>query len=145
LGARGARNLVVDGFVGLRCRLAIVAALGVVLLVRQFVGDRDRGLAFGGVAFFLARLRRADNARFRIEQVGGVGDLGIVEGGVDLGAGAAGADDTFDNALDLILQPLLESGLALKRAGRKSVLAHRGTVGEQASGLIDDRDRLRVE
>src|SRR4029077_9890247 len=113
LGLGGAGDLVI---VGLFALLALVAGLRravLVLVARQFVVDGDLAIAFGGHAGFFPGLRRAQHPSLRIELVGGLGDLVVVEIGGELDAGAAGADDGGDDIFDLLAHPLLEGGATL--------------------------------
>ena len=138
----GARDVVVDGLVGLLGQLARRRVLPV-LVSRQLVLDRDLALILLGGGILLARLRRAHHAAVGIKLVRGLGDAVEVEIGRDLDAGAAGADDARDDVLDLLAQAPLVGDLAL--VGDRAALVVGGAVGEQAAGLVDDRDALGLE
>ncbi len=56
-----------------------------------------------------------------------------------------GADDPLDDALHLILQPLLERGLAFGAAGGHARFFLAAAIGEQGAALVDDRDLLGIE
>ena len=150
LGLGCARNLVVDDFLGLAVlvarRLRAGGRLGGTLLcARQIVGDRD--LAFLVVARghdFLAGLAGANDAAFRVEPVGGLGDAVEVEIGGELDARAPGSHHRGNDGLDLIAHPLLERDLALigAHAARRLIAI---AVGQQAAGFVDDRNALRLQ
>ena len=143
LGLGGAGDLVI---VGLFALLALVARdrSGVpVLVARQFVVDGDLAVVAGGGAGFFPGLARAQHPALGIELVGGLGDLVVVEIGRELDPGAAGADHRGHDGLDLVAHPLLEAGAAIVAGGVVGLGA--GAIGEQLTGLVDDRDPLRLQ
>ena len=113
------------------------------LIARQFIVDRDLAVVVGGRGGFLAGLGGAQHPPFRIELVGSLGDLVVVEIGGELDAGAALADHRGDDRLDLVAHPLLEGGAALVADGVFGIGA--GAVGQQPAGFVDDRHPLRLQ
>ena len=112
----------------------------------QLVADRD--LAFAAVAVgggFLARLARAHDAALGIELLRGLGDAVEVEIGGELHAGATGTDHRDDDPLDLLAQPPLIGGLPLVGVDAAESAVGGRAIGEQAAGLVDDRDPLGLE
>ena len=148
LGLGGARNFVIDDFLGLLALIALAAggAAAVLVAAGQFVGDRDWAafLAVIGGRLFFAGLARAHDAAVRIELVGRLGDAVEVEIGVELDARLTGADHRGDDLLDLLAQAVFVSQLALVGAAAAQRIFLRRPVGEQPAGLVDDRDALRL-
>ena len=103
----------------------------------------DLALIVLGGGAFLARLRRAHHAAVRIELVGGLGDAVEVEIGRDLDPRVARPDHLGNDVLELLAQAPLVGHLAL--VGNRAGLVLGGAVGEQAAGLVDDRDALGLE
>src|SRR5690606_18797771 len=122
LGAGGARDFVVGGFLGLLADVAGRVGLGrldaLTLIARQFVVDGDLVVAaVGAGTFFLAGLARPQHAPLGVEAVGGLRHLVEVEVSGEFDARPARADHLRDDGLDLAAQPLLERRTALVGAG----------------------------
>ena len=116
------------------------------LTAGKLVGDRNRAfLAVAGGHHLFTGLAGPNDAAFRVEPVGGLGDAVEVEiGGERLDARAPGSHHRGNDGLDLIAHPLLERDLALigAHAARRLIAI---AVGQQAAGFVDDRNALRLQ
>src|SRR5262249_21984629 len=145
LGLGGARNLVIDDFLGLAALFA-----GLVRIVRlagragQLVADRDLAFPFVGGGRFLTRLARAHRAALGIEPLRGLRDAVEVEIGRELHPRTPRADDRCDDGLDPLARSPLERGLPLVGRESECVLGTRA-VGQEPPGLVDDGYALGLE